>query len=78
MMSGVPLETRWDFNKFWNNKFYYKAAYCWISTELLSVVAQYDIYSYVNQTMYLIDTDQTHLAANTLDVWHHISLKSMP
>jgi hypothetical protein len=29
MMSGVPLETYWDFKKLWNNKFYYKAATCW-------------------------------------------------
>jgi hypothetical protein len=29
MMSGGPLETCWDFNKLWNNKFYYKAASCW-------------------------------------------------
>jgi len=29
MMSGVPLETCWAFNKLWNNKFYYKAASCW-------------------------------------------------
>jgi hypothetical protein len=29
MMSGAPLETCWAFNKLWNNKFYYKAAYCW-------------------------------------------------
>jgi len=28
-MSGVPLETCWTFNKLWNNKFYYKAAFCW-------------------------------------------------
>jgi hypothetical protein len=26
MMSGVPLETCRAFNKFWNNKFYYKVA----------------------------------------------------
>jgi len=26
MMSGMPLETRWAFNKFSNNKFYYKVA----------------------------------------------------
>jgi hypothetical protein len=26
MMSGMPLETCWAFNKFWNNKFYYKVA----------------------------------------------------
>ena len=29
MMSGMPLETCWGFNKLWNNKFYYKAASCW-------------------------------------------------
>ena len=29
MMSGVPLETCWAFNKLWNNKFYYGAASCW-------------------------------------------------
>ena len=29
MMSGVPLETCWAFNKLWNNKFYYKATSCW-------------------------------------------------
>jgi hypothetical protein len=30
MMSGVPLETCWDFNKLWNNnKFYYKTVSCW-------------------------------------------------
>jgi hypothetical protein len=28
MMSGMPLETCWPFNKFWNNKFYYKVASC--------------------------------------------------
>jgi len=27
--SGVPLETCWAFNKLWNNKFYYKVAFCW-------------------------------------------------
>jgi hypothetical protein len=30
MKSGVPLETCWVFNKLWNNKFYYKAASCWL------------------------------------------------
>jgi hypothetical protein len=29
MMSGMPLETCWTFNKRWNNKFYYKIASCW-------------------------------------------------
>jgi hypothetical protein len=30
MMSGVPLETCWDFNERWNNKFCYKVASCWL------------------------------------------------
>jgi hypothetical protein len=30
MMSGMPLETCWAFNKLWNNKFYYKVASCWL------------------------------------------------
>jgi hypothetical protein len=31
MMSGKPLETCYAFNKFWNNKFYYNGASCWLS-----------------------------------------------
>jgi membrane protein YdbS with pleckstrin-like domain len=30
MMSGMPLELYWAFNKLWNNKFYYKVASCWL------------------------------------------------
>jgi hypothetical protein len=30
MMSGMPLETCWAFNKLWNNKFYYKVASRWL------------------------------------------------
>jgi hypothetical protein len=30
MMSGMPLETCWACNKFWNNKLYYKVASCWL------------------------------------------------
>ena len=33
MMSGVPFETCWAFNKLWNNKFYYKLHLVGISTE---------------------------------------------
>jgi hypothetical protein len=29
-MSGMPLETSLAFIKFWNNKFYYKVASCWL------------------------------------------------
>jgi hypothetical protein len=46
MMSGVPLETCWAFNKLWNNKFYYKVASCWlfllILKFLVTVVARSD------------------------------------
>jgi hypothetical protein len=30
MMSGMPLETCWAFNKLWNNKFCCKVASCWL------------------------------------------------
>ena len=30
MMSGMPLETCWAFNKRWINKFYYEVAFCWL------------------------------------------------
>jgi hypothetical protein len=30
MMSGMPLETCQAFDKFWNYKFYYKVASCWL------------------------------------------------
>jgi len=30
MMSGMPIETCWAFNKRWNNKFYYKVASSWL------------------------------------------------
>ena len=30
MMSGMPPETYSAFNKFWNNKFYYWIASCWL------------------------------------------------
>jgi len=30
MMSGMPLEICWAFNKRWNNKFYYKVTSCWL------------------------------------------------
>jgi len=30
MMSGIPLETCWDCNERWNNKFCYKVASCWL------------------------------------------------
>ena len=30
MISGMPLETCWAFNKLWNNKFYYNVISCWL------------------------------------------------
>jgi hypothetical protein len=37
-MSRVPLETCWVFNERWNNKFYYKAASCWLFLLNLSLL----------------------------------------
>ena len=55
MMSGVPLETCWAFNKLWNNKFYYKLHVVGISTESYYNVRinEYQIYNeliYVNRS----------------------------
>ena len=30
MVNGMPLETCWAFSEFWNNKFHYKVASCWL------------------------------------------------
>jgi hypothetical protein len=30
MMSGVPLETCWAVKEYWNNKYRYKVASCWL------------------------------------------------
>ena len=49
MMSGVPLETCWAFNKLWNNKFYYKSASCWyiqwgkFSTRPVKILLLYEL-----------------------------------
>ena len=54
MMSGVPLETYWAFNKLWNNKFYYKAASCWY---FYSVIYDARIHEYqILDTVGLCDT----------------------
>jgi hypothetical protein len=45
MMSGVPLETCWAFNKLWNNKFYYKLHLVGISIE-----SYYDVRIHEYQT----------------------------
>jgi len=37
MMSGVPFETCWAFNKLWNNKFYYKAASRWYFYKIFNI-----------------------------------------
>ena len=47
MMSCVPLETCWAFKKFWNNKFYYKAASCWY---FCWVICDVRIHEYQNLT----------------------------
>ena len=38
MIIGMQLETCWAFNKFWNNKFYYKVASCWLFLLILTTM----------------------------------------
>jgi hypothetical protein len=45
MMSGMPLETCWAFSEFWNNKFYYKFASCW-----LFLLIQSKVYYRINES----------------------------
>jgi len=53
MMSGVPLETCWAFNKLWNNKFYYKAAFCWY---FYWVIYDARIHEYQNDSTFICDS----------------------
>jgi len=53
MMSGVPLETCWAFNKLWNNKFYYKAASCWCFYWVISCGLHAGILNLQTHTQYV-------------------------
>ena len=50
MMSDVPLETCWAFNKLCNNKFYYKAASCWYFywDNLICMLITFDTFIFQN------------------------------
>jgi hypothetical protein len=48
-MSGMALETCWAFNERWNNKFYYKAASCW-----LFVLSHTAMHGYLNIKYFLL------------------------
>ena len=50
MMSGIRLETCWAFNRLWNNKFYYKAAFCWYFFWIIydARIHEYQIYTTVH------------------------------
>ena len=50
MMSGVPLETCWAFNKLWDNKFYYKAASGWYFYWVIYDARIYEYQIYKRQT----------------------------
>jgi len=52
MMSSVPLETCWAFNKRWNNKLYYKVATCWL---FLLTVHKRQVINLRNSCIYLVD-----------------------
>jgi hypothetical protein len=49
MMSGIPFETCWTFNKRWNNKFYYKVTFCWLFIRI-----QTTMHASVNIKFYLL------------------------
>jgi len=61
MMSGVPLKTRWAFNKVWNNKFYYKLHLVGISTE-----------SYYDARIHEYQHSPTTLESIVQSMQHHI------
>ena len=44
MMSVMPLETCSAFNKFWNNKFNYKVASCWLFL-LIEMTSNYNLHT---------------------------------
>jgi hypothetical protein len=54
MMSGMPLETCWAFNKLRNNKFYYKAASCWYFYWVIydARIHEYQIYMLSNRLVH--------------------------
>jgi hypothetical protein len=56
MMSGVPLETYWAFNKLWGNKFFYKLHLVGISTESYydARIHEYQIYELLTVNFCLI------------------------
>ena len=62
MMSAVPLETCWAFNKLWNNKFYYKAASCW---HFYWVIYDARIHEY--QNLIMMETYVTSLPVRDLE-----------
>jgi len=58
MMSGMPLETCLTINKFWNNKFYYKVASCW-----LFLLIRTTMHASMNiKNKYFSSNSDTHLA----------------
>jgi len=63
MMSGVPLETCWAFNKLWNNKFYYKAASCWCFYRIIhnARIHEYQIYVYCTLTEVFLNLTEIFL-----------------
>jgi hypothetical protein len=53
MMSGVPLETCWAVNEYWNNKFRYKVASCWLFIPS-DIWYLYVLYEYVKLIAFFI------------------------
>jgi len=61
MMSGMPLETCSAFKKFWNNKFYYCVASCWlfllINIKFINAKQAIEIHAYKNTKRKLYKTN---------------------
>jgi hypothetical protein len=56
-MSDVPLKTCSAFNKFWNNKFYYNVASCWLFLLIHTTVHGYVNIKFV-QNCFISSTDR--------------------
>jgi hypothetical protein len=74
MMSGVPLETCWTFNKLWNNKFYYKLQLIGISTESYYDARVHEYQTHFTDLKYkevftdtVIDVSEKPVASTLLD-----------
>jgi hypothetical protein len=74
MMSGMPLETCWAFNEWWNNKFYYKIASCWLFllslNTILNIFTKTESKKVTNMKKFKIRHSQISLVMTTSEKCH--------